>query len=178
MLIPVLVGAEVVLIWLWLRVGSRRRRNAVLAGLSLCVLLPVIQKLVVTQRERVGQVCHALVDAVRDGDIDELGMHIAESFNVRGIDRRQLLDAARSSLSQYRIDNITTKIRESTVTGSAASVRMSIQFRLTSPDDMMTYAVVAWQLEFEFKEGEWYLTAADPVPTASLQYDRLEQIVR
>jgi hypothetical protein len=149
-----------------------------LIGLVVCLAAPVLQKLVVTNRERLCMVCQALVDATEEGDIEALGEHIATTFDVRGIDRDALLAAADRTLSYFHIENATLGKVKIEVTGNRATASFSARFNLITPDDVHPGQPSFWIARFELIDGRWQMIAVDPRRTPSFPFDRLEDLIR
>ena len=169
---------QYVLLVIWLRRRTPRARRAALIGLVVCIAAPVLQKLVVTNRERLRMVCQALVDATEKGDMEALGEHIAAAFDVRGIDRDALLAAADRTLSYFHIENAILGKVETEVTGSRATASFSARCNLITADDVHAYQPSFWIARFELVDGRWQMIAVDPRRTPSFPFNRLEDLIR
>ena len=149
-----------------------------LVGLTLCILLPAVQMLVVTDRERIRLVCQAMVDATEAGDIEAIGEHVAPNFNVRGLDRKAFLDGVGKALNRTHVEDASLSHVEIEVAGNRATVQFNVRCRVIAPQDVEYVPLSAWTAIFERHNGQWQMIAVDPRSTPFFPFSRLEELIR
>ncbi len=177
LLIPVLVVIEYVLVVIWLRRRTPRSRWAALIGLVLCILLPVVQKLVVTQRERVTLVINSMVDAVSAGDVAALAEYVSPNFNTANTDRAGFIAGVRDTLQRYTVEEPRLRDLQITVDGDRATTQFGIVCRILTPQESVANYPSAWEVVFELNDGEWQMISVEPRPTRLFPYERLQQLI-
>ncbi len=161
----------------WLRKRTPGSRKALLVGLLVCIVLPVIQKLVVTQREQVKNVCQELVDATEQGDVDAIARRVAPEFAVREIDRDRFLEGVKSVLTSSRVENPSMHSFKVTVEDDKAEVTFVVSCRIVTREGMEPGVVSSWRVIFQRVGEEWLLIYAEPKSTPLFPFDRLEQLL-
>ncbi len=160
----------------WLRRRTPRARRALLLTLALCVVLPVIQQVVVTDREAIRGALGEMVAAVEAGEIEPIAARVARRFQVREIDREAFLAGVDRAMHRYHIERARLGGVEIEVAGDTATVRFTASGYVTS--DMYTGdAPTAWTARFVLIDGRWMLAEVEPRRTALFRFDRLEQLI-
>jgi len=174
-LIPLLIVAAYVCLVVWLRRRTVRAKRALWIAAILLVLLPVVQRLVVTDRERIRAVSAAIAAAVDAGDVAALSEHVADDFRVRDIDRAALLELAKSAMDRHRPRDVKLSDVRVTVTGDRAEVTQTSTCFVES-DVYSGRVTVNWTAVFVRARGAWRLQFADIRPTPLLPIDQLEDV--
>jgi hypothetical protein len=99
------LGVALVLVW-WLRRSAGSARRPLIGYLVLAVALLVIQKLVVTDPEKIRTVAEELARAVDFGQMEIIRGHLAEDFAAWGLDRSEFVDFVHDRLEVYRVDEV------------------------------------------------------------------------
>jgi hypothetical protein len=149
-----------------------------LIGLLLLIVLPVVQWLVVTDREAVRQSLTELVNSVQQGDVSRFSTHVAEQFQAGTVDREQFLDRVESAMNRIRIENAKLKFEEVTVANDNAIVRMRVFCRVIAENDWEPNAISAWEIELAKEDDAWRIISLQPRPTPAFPLSRLEDVLR
>ena len=178
LLVPVLVVLELVLIRRWLARRTQRSKRAAQIGLLLVVVLPIVQALVVTQRERIEGDCRAMVRAVQAGNVPGVAAHVSRDFREGDIDRESFLRRVKDTLTTYKVEHARVLGLEITVHGDEADVVLRVVCTVVTRDELLPNTLSAWSLRFRRTDGTWWMVGARPRPTAQFPFDRLEQVMR
>ncbi|HRX87162.1 MAG TPA: nuclear transport factor 2 family protein [Phycisphaerae bacterium] len=159
-LIPLLLIGTYACFVAWLRRRTPRAKRVLLVAVLLCVALPIVQQLVVTDREQIRAVCDEIGDAVEAGDVDAILAHTANDFQMYEIDREHLAERARRAIEHYRPKDIHISGFRVEVDGDRATVHY--RSRCTVTGDVPVGAVVLeWKAVFVRVDGEWRLQSAE-----------------
>jgi ketosteroid isomerase-like protein len=174
-LIPLLVIGTYICLVVWLRRRTPRAKRALLIALLLCVTLPLVQWLVVTDREQIRAVCESIGRAVEAGDVDAISRHVAADFRTRDIDRAELLDMAERALARHHPQNVRFRDFRVDVDGDRAEVTYT-SICSVSGEYIERDVRVNWIAIFIRVNGEWHLQSADIRQTPFLPISRLEDL--
>lgn len=175
--VAVLLLAEYALLVMWLRRRTPQSRAAVLVGLVVCLTVPVLQRVVTTQRERITLICKSLVSAVEAGNVATIETHISKSFAADGLDRDEFIDAVRSALNQSNIEDVSLTIDNIVINAGSATVVIRVRCMLTTDEYSGTFPS-KWRLSLK-KEGDgWFVADVIPIRTPTFPVDRLRQLIR
>ncbi len=149
-----------------------------LMGLVVCVAVPAMQRLVVTSREQVKDVCLSLVKATEAGDVKGIGRHVAGDFRVHEIDRSRFLEKVAATLTRFTVEQARLGGIEIVVSEGEAVAEFRVSCRIIGPEDVEGNVPSAWRLRFRLTGDQWQMTSVEPLPTPLFPYDRLEQLFR
>ena len=153
-------------------------------GLVACPLLVLLQALVVTDRERLTAVCHALADAVRQADIEAFGRHVSPLFESHPVaggtswDKAALLEHLESTITTYRIEEPRLRGFEFELDATGAVVRFSATCRIVTADRIGSGYPSNWELTFERRGDRWQVISIRPRPSRLFPYRRLSDLPR
>jgi hypothetical protein len=181
-LIPILAAVEFVLLVRWSRRRTRSSGRVVLGGLLASALMIVMQSVIVTDGERVRDVCRRLSAAVARGDVNDIGRVIADDFTYRenGITWRKadLLTNIERALIRWDVQEDRLRGFETTVDGPRSVVSFRAVCRLIGDDFTLARHVSEWRLELVEKNDEWKVTAIKPKRSRMLPADSLADLLR
>src|SRR5438132_1518905 len=104
--LPLLLVAEGIVLAAVIAVHRRRltarTRRAIWVTLGLCVLMPIMQSLVVTDHEALDALVHGLARSVSQGDIAAIGARVDEAFH--GGRKREFLDMLNERLQERKVE--------------------------------------------------------------------------
>jgi hypothetical protein len=153
-------------------------------GFVVFPLLILLQALVVTDRERLVSICHAMAQAVQKGDVGGVAEHVSPQFlnqdpqGGRSIGKVQLIETLEQLLSRYDVEEPRLRQFEVEVAGAEAVVRFTASCRIITSDEIIAPMGSAWELSFARAEGSWRVIDIRPRPTPLFPYRRLSDIPR
>lgn len=159
----------------WLRRRTPRLRVAVQIGLLICVLVPLLQFLVTTQRERISAVCAALVKAVEAGDVAAIDSQVSDRFAAEDFDKESFMAFVRSGLERNEVEDATMRIESIEIDGNKATVVLMASCTVNS-DFYQGPLPSKWRVIFMLEDGEWRMIDVTPVSTPSFPIDRLSDL--
>ena len=178
MLAGCLVVMQLALIAVWSNRRTRSARRIMLAGLALCILLPAIQHLVVTDRERIEGVCHRLVRLTESGNVDGIAACIDPDFETDGVSRARFVDAVRHTLTRVQILDASLHNVRIETTADAAEARFSVTCKVVGESQMHYGVLSAWTVRLVRDGQTWRVIGLTPRETPVFPYHRLSQIIR
>ena len=149
-----------------------------LIGFALCALLPVVSRLVVTDREQVAAVCKSLVDLTELGDVNGIARYIADNFDADGIDRDAFNEAVESTLTSVQVQDASIYNLNVTATGDEAEAQFGVSCKLVSSSQVDYGVLSAWTVRFVKDGDEWKVVEVQPRETQAFPFSRLRQIIR
>lgn len=149
----ILVEAVLATCW-WFRPG-RTTSWLVVGGPLLATVLLIVQHLVVTDRERIGQILDALALAVDCEDVDAIADALDEDYEAEGMDKEAFLARVESAFERAEIDEVKILNTKITVEGDAASVNLRAHCRIRASDWPYDYFPSAWLLRFVRRDDDW-----------------------
>jgi hypothetical protein len=178
-LIPILVAVQFVLIRVWARRRTVRTARAVWIGLTVAVLLLVMQALVVTHRERVILICRAMAAAVEDGDVSAIASHVAERFAAEGYDQTAFVSRLTDTLTRVHVEDAKLSAFAVTVEGGrTARAVFTASARLIFPESTTYRSASRWEVHFERIAGAWRMVSVKPISTPTFPFARLREVLR
>lgn len=177
-LIVALVVIQIVLIAVWSSRRTNRSRLVMLAGFALCVVLPVMSRLVVTDREQVAGVCETLVDLTELGDVNGIARHIADDFNADGINRDGFNEAVKSTLTSVQVQDASMYNLRVTTTDDQAEAQFGVRCKLVTASQVDYGVLSAWTVRFVRDGDEWKIIEVQPRETQAFPFAHLRQIIR
>lgn len=153
-----------------------------LAGFVAFPLMVLLQGLVVTDRERLVSICHALARTVQKGDVPAFAEHVSGTFSHEGgsqgevVNKSQFIETLEQLLNRYDVEEPRLRHFEVEVDGAEAVVRFSASCRVITPDEIISSLASAWELAFARSEGRWQVTDIRPRPSPLFPYRRLTDL--
>jgi hypothetical protein len=172
------VVAEYILIVMWLRRRTKGARRAALIGLALCIILPIVQKLVVTQREQLRAITETLIDAAENGNVQVIARRIDRNFRVGDIDHDRFIEGVKRVLTQIKIEDARITGFHVEVDGDTAKIELGVMAQIITRQEFSGQQPTSWTLTYVRTDRGWMLTAVEPRSTPLFPYDKLEQIIR
>lgn len=161
----VLVVVQFALIAIWSRVRSRIARRTVWVGFAALVLLPVVNRLVVTDREESIDFCRKLATLVDEGRPREIAAHLSAGFEAAGLGRDAFLDRLEERLERFRIDDPTLGGFEITFTGpEEAVVVLDATCSVRSVEAYLARVLSRWRLTLRRSGDGWQLARIEALP--------------
>jgi len=158
-LIPLLVVGTYFCLVVWLRRRTPQARRALLVALALLIVLPVVQRLVVTDREQIRAVSDAIASAADQGDVDGIIRLLSVDFRLQDMDREALREFAKSRLDRFHPKDTAISDFRAQVNGDQATVTF-----VSSCTIMGEYSGpvrIGWTAVFVRVDGVWRLQSAD-----------------
>lgn len=181
-LLPFLIPAALVLVWIWNRQRTRLTGRLAIGGFAAIPIMAALQASVVTDRERAQGVCEALASALSDGDLRTLATHISNDFRIGSGDqawsKKDFLARCEATLSIWDIQEARLSRFDISVDGELATVRFQAACRLISADTMVARHISRWKVELVRAGESWRVRAVVPIRSRSLPYDSLADLPR
>lgn len=111
---------EVLLLGAWRQRQTLLTQRLAMGGLATSIVLLMVCQWIVTDVERVQEVCEAMGRAVDDGDVDGFGMLLTDTFESDEWDKSALLAEIYRVLEKYTIDDVRIDRFRVSVTGDQA----------------------------------------------------------
>ena len=146
-----------------------------LIGLLVCILVPLLQFMVTTERERLSVVCDALVKAVDVGHVAAIESHVSGSFDAEGYDKEGFMEFVSRGLERADVENASVKVDSIEINGSKASVIIFADC-LINTDGYSGKLPSKWRLTFEKTGDAWKLIEVTPISTPLFPYTRLRDL--
>lgn len=177
-LIIALAVFQIVLIAVWSSRRTNRSRQVMLIGFALCVALPIISRLIVTDREQVAGICKTLVDLTELGDVKGIAKYVAEDFDADGIDRDAFNEAVESTLTSVQVQDASIYNLNVTATGDEAEAQFGVSCKLVTASQVDYGVLSAWTVRFIKDGDDWKVVEVQPRETQAFPFNRLRQIIR
>ena len=166
LLCSVLVVVEVALFAVWTRQRTTSAGRMAWIGLAGAIVLPIVSHSVVTQRERIEQLCHGMARAIDIGDLGSLGDTLSEDFDLAGLDKDAFLVRLSRTLTRYRIDN--PSLRRMKVTfpkaGRAVAVFDAV-CSVRSPEVYQNRLFSRWRVTCVGGDPNWRVITIEALPS-------------
>lgn len=140
----------------WLKTADKRLFLGVLLGLLIAAAGVLVERMVVTDRELIERVIHAVAADIRAGRIEAAVQHITP-------DAEDLRDRARGELRLYQVTAIAIKRPiEITLTPEVAPTKGKAEFNVVVTGGDLTGTITNQQVprflivHFVKKDGRWY----------------------
>lgn len=155
--------------------GSARRYS--LPILLACIItLFVIQRIIVTQRERILIACDGFVEAISREDPGRIAAAIGEGFETEGFDRAAILDYLKSALEGVDVFDTRFRRRDVTVTGNRAEMLLAATATVRIRGGAGEYHTCRWRLGWALERGEWKIAALRPEMIDTVPVDSLQRL--
>jgi len=122
-----LVFAELVLAAIWYERRSRNWAKALLIPVALAATVVTVERLVVTEREKIVAVTEDIVEAVNSRQLRRIGGHLDEGFALRSpwmsADKAGLVESTDRALRTYAVRKVKLRKLDVEVTGDTARMR-------------------------------------------------------
>ncbi len=162
----VLAPVLFVLWGLWYRTRTPRAARVLLVGLVIMPLLFALQRLVVTDREKLQLTTTRLSNAVGRHDIDAIVELVEPNARFDGrFSRQDFRDHLVMLLEKYSVDNPTVGGFVIELAGDRATVRCSSMCHVERPNWAGTVPS-SWELKFQLFERGWLITDLRPLKIA------------
>ena len=147
---------------------GRGRLLTVIIGLAaLAPLLLILERLIVTDRERVDAVVDEMAEAVRAENADRLMSHISPQCRYANRGREAIAAAAANVFQLYEIERLTLngrKTRVASARGEATAEFVAVARGRQGTLDVNIYPT-RWQLTFQRdKSGSWQVVEIEQLP--------------
>ncbi len=161
---------------LWNRSRSTAAGRMLLAGLVATAALFAIQRLVVTDRERLQHTTRVLSEAVAAGDLDAMLALIHPDATVRGVGPpKNLRSTVANLLQRYTVED--PEVYAFTITFAKTHATLKCQARCTVRTAHMNRPVGSrWQLEFQLIDGRWWIDDLFPLEIGLQKYKSIRDI--
>jgi hypothetical protein len=180
-LAPPLVLIELCLLSWWSRRRTRTAGQSAVAGLIAMPLLLAAQFAIVTENERLREVCHTLASAVEMGDIDTVGSCVSPDFSVSarsGVwDKKAALERMKTGLDRWDIEDAGLSDFVIQADSHRATVEFQAVCRLVSAEVILPRFVSRWRLQFSRENGNWRVTSLRPIPSRWMPYESLDELL-
>ncbi len=165
-LLIVLIAAQFALIcvWSWQRTTATKR--LVWIGFALIPVLLTLSVWVVTDRERIIELCHELAHYVDKGNAPAILTRLADTFHADTLDRVDFEARLFSALKRDRIDDPETG--SFTVTfprAHEAVATFDVGCYVRNEEGFNGWLRSRWRLFFRRDDGAWRVTGIEVVPT-------------
>lgn len=166
LLCSVLVVVELVCFAIWSRRRTTLAARITWISLAALVVLPLVSHLVVTQRERVEELCREIAHTIDVGDIQALKAHLADDFEVAGLDRDEFVERVARALSRYRVDHPSLHRMSVTFPPAGGAVAVfdavcSVRSRQNNLDRLFS----RWRVTLVQTESEWRVVTIKAIPS-------------
>lgn len=184
LLVPALAVIQLVLIGVWSNRRTDLSRRIMVAGFLVFALLVVVQKLVVTDRERIEEHCHALARAVQRGDVPAVGRLVADDFlseqggNRSPWNKKRFLDLLQQLLTRYDIEEADLKNVQVEVEGDRGVARFAAVCRVVTPEAIEYPPLSTWEVTFGRRDSLWRVVEIRLRPTPLFPFRYLADIPR
>jgi len=158
------------------RLTDDARRYSLPAVLALIVLLFIIQRAVVTQRERILAACDDFVDAITREDTGRIARAIGEGFNSEGMDRPGIIRYLNSCLEGVDVFDTRFRRRDVTVTGNRADMLLVALATVRIRGGAGDYHTGRWRVAWAMENGEWKITSLQPEMIDSVPVETLSRL--
>lgn len=164
LLVAGLLQFLLICVWSWRRSSVVAR--AVRTGFLMILAVVAVSVLVVTDRERVMDVCASLAQCVERGDVPAIEKRLDETFRAGDWDRSAFVDRVRRGLHEYRFRHVRVSGFEFHESKDATSleVEFDASCRVQGADVEVDRVPTRWRLRFRLQANEWRVTNIGPVP--------------
>ena len=157
---PLALGALLFLANYGLLVYWRRsgRARPLLAGLGAAVVLLVVQKVVVTQRERASAILSAIEQDVLDSRVEALAQSLSADFSAVTKNREEFIEYARGGLQTVHVSNLSRaalRIEESKAGSFVVHASYSALVEVASGARAPVRS--RWRITFVRRDGRWLI---------------------
>jgi hypothetical protein len=177
LLTVILLGIQVILVWVWARVGGRAAVWAVWSGFLATPILFFLSLSVVTPREQVQSLCRKLEKCIDDGDMVAMGALLAPEFEAGGLNRGEFLRRVEAALTRYHVNQTRLDRIEVTLSGRAGGeADLIASGRVWGNGESWDRLVTRWRVSCRL-ENEWLVTTLKPVPIPPLYIRDLRHVL-
>jgi len=159
--LTILVMAEFIALMVVLTIHrrrmTRRTRRAVWITLACCASLILLNRLVVTDRERAVNAVTAMARAVDDGDVPAIAEGLDEGFQYSNWDRAEFVAELNQKLQQWRVDRAQLGRFEVQIEGDVAQVSFRASCDWHGSNQSQTGVASSWALELVRRPDGWKL---------------------
>lgn len=139
------------------RCYTTRTRRGLWLTLGVCALLLVLQKVVVTDRERLAQLATELASAVDDGDVGAIDARLDSSFQYRNQDKLAFLTDVNERLQRWQINEASLSGLRVEIDGDRATMAFHASCDWRSGDKVEYNILSAWELQCVRRPDGWKL---------------------
>ena len=176
LLLVLLAAMQFGLLMIWWRRRTRAWSRIVIAGLAAMATLPLLSHLIVTPRERIVRTCRELAVMVEAGDVAGIGGHLADDFEVAGMNRTELLVRVEKTIKRYVVENVRLHAFAVIFPRKDEGVaEFNAVCRIRSAEMPIERLLSRWRLTFrgpsrgqgrgQGRDGSWQVTKIEVVPT-------------
>lgn len=161
------------LLVLWRRTPTPRRRTALLIGVGASVGLLLLQTSVETDREKIIGTIEQLANAVADADFDALARTIDEDYTEKSVcnTRERLLAETRRRLTAIAVDNPSVSEFEVEITGDSAIVSFLARCSVQGVGDLRDDVPSRWRVRLVRRDDRWKLAEVLRIEILSLTFE-------
>ena len=171
------VVVVVVLGSVWHQRGTRAALRNWVIGIVVGVVLLVIQKLVVTDREAVDAVLRELVRAVDERDPAPIVARIDERYLADGLTRAEVVPLIEAMLAGTEVEQPIVRGLEITVAYDTAFVQFSVVCRVRSRGFVQPTRS-NWKLDFVRRGEAWKVQAIQPMTINGQDVSSIRELAR
>lgn len=179
LLLVLLAALQFVLIAIWSRWPTRSCARAVWIGFAAMPSLIALSAVVVTQRERVIDLCRELASLVDLGDVDAVAPLLSEDFAAGELDREAFLRRAKEKLTRFDVND--PRLRGFEVNfgepGHAVVVFHAV-CRVRSPDAYINQFPSRWRMSLRSGGRTWKVTKLEALPTPFSPVRHMRELLR
>jgi hypothetical protein len=139
---------------------TRRKRYLIGLGVvaALCVLVFVVTRLVVTDRQQIERNLRAMALGVVDAAPGKFFPHLSKQFHLGTLDRAAFLPRAEKAIVQHQVKDVHLwKIDVEELDREAKKARVSFNARVTSDWTESTQFFLV-RADFVLEDGQWRMT--------------------
>jgi hypothetical protein len=155
--------------------GNARRYSLPILFAGIITLF-VVQRAVVTQRERILIACDGFVEAIGREDAGRIAGAIGEGFETEGMDRAAILDYLKSCLEGVDVFDTRFRRRDVTVTGGRAEMLLVAMATVRIRGGAGEYHTCRWRIGWAIERDEWKITSLRPEMVDTVQVDSLQRL--
>ena len=124
---------------------------------SVCAVLILLNKLVVTDSERAVEAVRTMARAVDDGDVPAIASKVDDDFHYLNWDKAGFVAELNQKLQQWRVDRAQVGRFEVQIQGDVAQVSFRASCDWQGANQSQTGVASSWTLEFVRQPDGWKL---------------------
>ncbi len=152
------------------------RRYALPLTLLTIMLMFVLQKLVVTQRESLIRTLEALVRAVEREDLPALATFISDAYDSEDLDRETFLQHAAAGLEAHDIRDVRLSRFDDRIDRRTARLTFAARATVSHRGDVGQPTFSTWRIDWRREQDAWKITAVRPIQVNGIPIDSLRRL--
>jgi len=169
---------EMALVTVWRALRSCRSRWAVWIGVAALPVLLVVQHWVVTERERVIDLCVEMGGKVEQCDVDGIGEHLAPEFESAGLNHTGMLAALRDRLVRYHAEEVRlVHFGTDFSDPDRPTITFDASCRVTTRDQILDRLRTRWRLTLSRVGDAWMVSRIELLPSPGSPFSNLGDLI-